>query len=104
MVQPPVFMADGIYDFRNLQQDLWDEQCAFLGVGDAVAFQGYNPELREFPSQQSRYIPFGSKAKLPSPLKQIADQGDATGCMPQPPVQRCYQCGRSCYLLMSSYE
>ena len=49
LVQPLVFMADGTNDFRNLQQDLWDEQCAFLGVGDAVAFQGYNPELREFP-------------------------------------------------------
>jgi hypothetical protein len=49
MVQPPVFIADGTSDFRNLQQDLWDEQSAFLGVGNAVSFKGYNPELREFP-------------------------------------------------------
>jgi len=104
LVQPTVFIADGTPDFRNLQQDLWDEQCAFLGVGDAVAFQGYNPELREFLGQQSSYIPFGSKAKLPSPFKQVADQGDATGCMPQPPVQWGNECGRSCYLLMSRDE
>lgn len=48
MVQPLVFIADGTNDFRNLKQNLWDEQYAFVGVGDAVAFEGDYLELREF--------------------------------------------------------
>ena len=82
MVQPTVFIFDGMNNFRHLHQYLWDEQCAFLGVADAVAFQGDNLELREFPGQQSRYISFSCKAELPSEVKQVTDQGDATGGMP----------------------
>lgn len=100
LVQPMVFIPDGTNDFRNLHQNCWDEQCAFLGVLDAVAFQGDKLELREFLGQQSRYISFSSKAELPSPVKQVIDQGDATGGMPQSPVQWGNQCGRSCYLLI----
>ena len=100
MVQPLVFIFDGMNDFRDLHQNCWDKQCSFLGVADAVAFQGDNLELREFPGQQSRYISLRCKAELPSPFKQIADQGDATGGMPQSPVQWGNQCGRSCYLLI----
>lgn len=40
LVQPFVFIPDGTNDFRDLHQNLWDEQCAFVGVGDAVAFEG----------------------------------------------------------------
>ena len=86
MVKPLVFIFDGTNNFRNLQQDLWDEQVAFLGVADAVAFQGYNPELREFLGQQICYISLPCECKLPSPFKQVTDQRNATGGMPQTPV------------------
>ena len=101
LVQPPVFIADGMNDFGNLYNDFWDEQCPFSGIGDAVAFQGNDFELRKFPGQQRCYFPFSSKTKLPAQFKQEADQGDATGGMPQSPVQWCNQCGRSFYLFVS---
>ena len=101
MVQPPVFIFDGKNNFGNLSHDLGDEQCPFSGIGDAVAFQGNDLELGEFPGQQCRYIPFSSKAELPTQFKQVANQGDATGGMPQPPVQWGNQCGRSFYLRVS---
>ena len=99
LVQPLVFIVDGTNDFRNLQQNLWDEQCAFAGVGDAIAIQGYYLECWEFLCKQSRYLTFCSKADFPSQFKQVSDQGDTTGSMPQPPVQWGNQCGRSCLMI-----
>lgn len=104
MLQPLVFIFDGLKDFRNLQQNLWDEQCAFAGVGDAIAMQGNYLECREFPGQQNCYISFGCKVNFPSQFKEVTDQRDAAGSMPQPPVQWGNQCGRSFYLLVSSNE
>lgn len=104
LVQPLVFIVDGTNDFRNLQQNLWDEQCAFAGVADAIAIQGYYLECWEFLGQQSRYLALGCKADFPSQFNQVTDQGDATGSMPQPPVQWGYQGAGSFYLFVSRNE
>lgn len=99
MVQPLVLIADGTNDFGDLQQNLWDEQCAFAGVADAIAFQGYYLECWEFLCKQCRYLTLCGKADFPSQFNQVTDQGDATGSMPQPPVQWGNQCGRSCLMI-----
>ena len=101
MVKPLVFIFDGTNNFRHLHQYFWDEQCSFFGVVDAVAFQGYNPELGELFGQQICYISLPCECKLPSPFKQVTDQGYATGGMPQTPVQWGNQCRRFFYLLIS---
>lgn len=101
LVQPLVLVLDGMNDFGDLQNDFWDEQNPFFRVGDAVTFQGNHLELGELCGQQSRYISFSCQTELPTQSKQVIDQGDATGGMPQSPVQWGDQCAWSCYLFGS---